>query len=210
MRRLAASIPLVCLPLFLLACDKKQPMPTITEGNPAEAPSAITIANVFGTCEDPAVCATACNGGDGEQCRRLGTTYQFGNKATKKDDPTATTFYEKACTLKNASGCVSAGQMYEFHHGVDKDDAKAAGFYKQGCDLGSQVGCANYAIMQENGRGVTKDTAAAAALYDGACQKGAGLACERLRALRAQTPVQAGTQTDAGAAAVPTLHDAGH
>jgi hypothetical protein len=187
MRRVLAFFLLASSPAMLVACDKRKAMPTITEGNPEEAPSAITIANVFGTCEDPSACGAACNTGDAEQCRRLGTTYQFGNKATKKDDATAASFYEKACALKNAAGCVSAGQMYEFHHGVDKDDAKAAGFYKQGCDLGYQVGCANYAIMLENGRGVTKDVTAAAALYDGACQKGAGLACERLRALRAQS-----------------------
>ncbi len=191
---LLVLLVLASVPALLVGCDnKRRSSPSIMEGNPQEAPSAITIANVFGTCEDAGGCGEACNAGDAEQCRRLGTTFQFGNKATQKDDAKALGFYEKACTLKSAAGCVSAGQMFEFHHGVDKDDAKAAGFYKQGCDLGYQVGCANYAIMLENGRGVPKDVVMAATLYDGACQKGAGLACERLRALRAQSP-----QMDAG------------
>ncbi len=202
MRRLVFVLLVSSLTL-LFACDKKKPVPVIAEGNPAEAPSAITIANVFGTCDDASACATGCKAGDAEQCRRLGATYQFGTKSTTKDDTTAARFYEKACAGKNAAGCVSAGQMYEFHHGVDKDDANAASFYKQGCDLGSQVGCANYAIMLENGRGVTKDVAAAAALYDGACQKGAGLACERLRALRAQAPGRGADGGDGGAVTTP-------
>lgn len=203
MRTVLAFFLLAASPALLFACDKKKASPLVDPGNPAnpeEAPSAITIANVFGTCDDAAACAEDCNKGNADQCRKLGTTYQFGNKGTKKDELKATGFYEKACTMQSSAACVSAGQMYEFHHGVDKNDTKAAGFYKQGCDLGSQVGCANYAIMLENGRGVTKDLAAAAALYDGACQKGAGLACERLRALRAQNPpaVSNDAATDAG------------
>jgi TPR repeat protein len=191
--------PLVSAVLFasLVACDRKKPPPPPTEGNPQEAPSAITIANVFGTCADAGGCADACSSGDAEMCRRLGTTYQFGTADTKKDETKAAGLYEKACGLKSAMGCVSAGQMFEFHHGVDKDDAKAASYYKQGCELGNQVGCANYAIMLENGRGVPKDTNAAMALYDGACQKGAGLACERLRALRAQNAQSDGAASDA-------------
>lgn len=181
-----AARPLAALfacALLLLGCDDKRKPQPVVEGNPQEAPSAITIANAFGTCDDTAACATACNGDDPEQCRKLGTTYQFGTKTTSKDDVQARLFYEKACALKNAGGCVSAGQMYEFHHGVDKDDAKAAGFYKQGCDLGYQVGCANYAIMLENGRGIAKDVPQAMALYANACKAGAGLACDRLRVL---------------------------
>ena len=179
-------------------CDRKRAPPPPMEGNPQEAPSAITIANVFGTCEDAGGCEVDCDAGNGDQCRRLGTTYQFGNKSTHKDDTRTLSYYEKACAMKSAGGCVSAGQMYEFHHGVDKDDVKAAAFYKSGCDLGYQVGCANYAIMLENGRGVTKDVAAAAVFYASACRHGAGLACERMRALR---DLDAGAQASRDGAA---------
>ncbi len=186
MRNVVALLLAVASPavLFTSACDKRKAAPFIAEGNPQEAPSAITIANMFGTCEDAGACVSECEAGVAEGCRKMGTTYQFGNKGTPRDDLQATRMYERACALKSAGGCVSAGQMYEFHHGVLTDDAKAAGFYKQGCDLGYAVGCANYAIMLENGRGVPKDLGAAAALYDGACRAGAGLACDRLRVLR--------------------------
>jgi TPR repeat protein len=179
-----AVLALAVTLLATAGCDKRRAPPPPVEGNPQEAPSAITIANMFGTCDDAGACDDECDAGSAESCRKLGTTYQFGTKSTQKDDLKALHYYERACAMKNAGGCVSSGQMYEFHHGVDKDDAKAAAFYKQGCDLGYQVGCANYAIMLENGRGVPKDLAQAAALFDVACKQGAGLACDRLRVLR--------------------------
>jgi TPR repeat protein len=171
--------------LFLAAaCDKRRGAPQTQEA-PAPAESAITIANVFGTCDDLAVCETECDAGAADRCRRAGTTLQFGTKAVTKDDKRALAFYDRACALKSAAGCVSAGQMWEFHHGVEKDDRKAAALYKQACDLDDQVGCANYAIMLERGTGVPKDEAAATTLFDKACQRGAGLACDRLKVLRA-------------------------
>jgi TPR repeat protein len=171
--------------LVLVACDKRR----AREDEQAAAPpaSVVTIANVFGTCDDLAACETDCDAGAADRCRLVGTTFQFGTKAVTKDEKRALEYYDRACTMKNPGGCVSAGQMWEFHHGVDKDDAKAAAYYKQACDLDDQVGCANYAIMLERGTGVPKDDAKAMALFDKACQKGAGLACDRLKVLRAST-----------------------
>jgi TPR repeat protein len=168
--------------LALAACDRRRP--PSQEEQPTPAASVITIANVFGTCDDVGACEADCDAGVAERCRLAGTTFQFGTKAVTKDEKRALAFYERACSLKNPGGCVSAGQIWEFHHGVVKDDAKAAAFYKQACDLDDQVGCANYAIMLERGAGVPKDDRAAMALFDKACQKGAGLACDRLKVLR--------------------------
>jgi TPR repeat protein len=167
------------------ACDKRRDGSRPEGATIAPESSAITIANVFGTCEDEKGCEDACDAGDADPCRKLGTTYQFGNASVTKDEARATAYYERACAMKNAMGCVSSGQMYEFHHGVTKDDAKAATYYEKGCELGYQVGCANWAIMLENGRGVPKDVTRARALYEEACRQGAGLACERRRALGA-------------------------
>jgi TPR repeat protein len=181
MRRAALFVVLV-----LLACDKRRAPSQEDLAGPAT--SAITIANVFGTCDDLAACEADCDAGVAEPCRRTGTTFQFGTKAVTKDEKRALAYYERACALKNAGGCVSSGQMWEFHHGVDKDDTKAASFYKQACDLDDQVGCANYAIMLERGTGVARDTDKAIALFGKACQRGAGLACDRLKVLRASMP----------------------
>ncbi len=155
----------------------------------APAGSVFSVANAIGTCDDLSVCATECDGGSADRCRRLGVNYEFG-KGVDKDGARATALYERACAMSNADACVAAGRMYEYHHGVVKDDAKAAAFYGRACDSSDPTGCANLAIMLENGRGVAVDLERAGKLYDQACAKGAGLACERAKLLR--TAAEAG------------------
>jgi TPR repeat protein len=151
----------------------------------SEKPSAV-IGAAMGGCDDVARCASDCDGGSGESCRRLAVTYEFGTSDAGKNETTGTAFFDRSCALGSASGCVSSGQMHEYGHGVPKDPTFAANAYERACTLGWQVGCANWAIMLENGRGVPRDEAKAKSLYDGACKAGAGLACERLKVLSAK------------------------
>jgi TPR repeat protein len=168
------------------ACKSDRPSrdtPGAAEGMPAPSASAVTIANTMGSCDDVAACARDCAGGSGDACRRLAVTYEFGKSDAGHDETLGTTYFDRACALGDAPGCVSSGQMHEYAHGVPKDVAAAAAAYSKACTIGSQVGCANFAIMLENGRGVRKDLERARTLYDGACKAGAGLACDRLRFL---------------------------
>jgi uncharacterized protein len=153
------------------------------DGVPAPSASAITIANAMGTCDDVAACERECAGGRGDSCRRLAVTYEFGKTDGGRNETLGTTFFDRSCALDDPPGCVSAGQMHEYGHGVPKDFPAAAAAYAKSCALGWQVGCANWAIMLENGRGVEKDVVKARSLYDGACKAGAGLACERMKVL---------------------------
>jgi TPR repeat protein len=177
------------LALAVLAACKGNPD---SQGSPADgvpaaspAPSAITIANMMGTCDDVAACDRDCNAGKGTSCRLLAVTYEFGKSDAGRNETLGTTYFDRACALGDAPGCVSSGQMHEYGHGVPKDFAQAATAYAHACTLGWQVGCANWAIMLENGRGVEKDVAKAKTLFDSACKAGAGLACERAKALAA-------------------------
>jgi TPR repeat protein len=170
--------------LALVACKgNEENRAAPTEGVPVSAPSALTIANAMGSCDDVAVCERDCNGGHGDACRLLAVTYEFGKSDAGRNETLGTKYFDRACALGDAPGCVSSGQMHEYAHGVPKDDTEAAAAYARACTLGWQVGCANWAIMLENGRGVEKDVAKAKGLYDGACKAGAGLACERLKVL---------------------------
>jgi TPR repeat protein len=81
--------------------------------------------------------------------------------------------------MNDAPACVSAGQAYEYAHGVVKDDARAAHFYTQACEMGYGGGCYNEAIMLENGRGVPRDLQRAAMLYRRTCTQGAKTACPK-------------------------------
>ncbi|MGO8993966.1 MAG: tetratricopeptide repeat protein [Polyangiaceae bacterium] len=143
-----------------------------------------------GGCGDIAACQKRCDDGDGDQCRRLGDTFQFAPDGGR-DEARAVVYYVHACEMGNAVACLSAGHMFEYHHGVPEDDSRAAGYYKSGCDKGHMPSCANYAIMLENGRGVAKDVASAIKLYRDACSAGAGLACDRSRALSREAGAEA-------------------
>lgn len=134
----------------------------------------------MGTCADLSACTSACEGGQAEMCRALGASYAFGRAPAEKDEVRATRLYERACELGDAAGCLFAGQMYEYAHGVIKDDARATGLYQKACDVGWAPGCYNLAIMIEAGRGVPADRVRALALYRGACQAGAKQACEKV------------------------------
>jgi hypothetical protein len=141
----------------------------------------VTIGNTIGTCPDLVACEKECDAGSADRCRRLAATYAFGQSGVDKDEARATGLYEHACDMKDAPGCLFAGQMHEFAHGVPKDDAAAARFYGRACDLGYAAGCYNLAILYERGNGVTKDRAKAGDLYQVACTAGAKQACDRAR-----------------------------
>jgi TPR repeat protein len=162
------------------------------EGASDKGPPPITIANTMGTCDDLDRCARECNAGQGDSCRRLAVTYEFGKSDAGRNEALGTSYFDRSCALGNAAGCVSSGQMHEYAHGVPKDFPEAAAAYARACTLGWQVGCANWAIMLENGRGVPRDLQKAKSLYDDACKAGAGLACDRLKVLAGPKPADAG------------------
>jgi TPR repeat protein len=182
---------LLVIALFALAaCKDKSGSgtrgPFGLETPPLPSAPPVQIANVFGACDDLDVCERECDAGQADRCRRLGVTYEFGKGGdAARDETRGTAYFDRACALGNAPGCVSSGQMHEYGHGVTIDMPKAAAAYQKACDIGWQVGCANYAIMLENGRGVPKDLQKARELYESACAAGAGLACDRVKVMGA-------------------------
>ena len=177
------AIAAAALLAALCNCRVRDSDPTPTEGVPAPESSTMLIANAMGVCDDVAACERECNQAQADSCRRLAVTYEFGKSDAGRDETRGTKYFDRACALGSAAGCVSSGQMHEYGHGVPKDPTQAADAYGRACTLGWQVGCANLAIMLENGRGVPKDLDRAQSLYAQACKAGAGLACERMKAL---------------------------
>ncbi len=101
-------------------------------------------ANPTGTCSDVALCAQECNAGQADSCRLLAVTYEFGKGGAGRNEPLAATYYDRACALGNAPGCVSSGQMHEYGNGVPKNPAEASSAYSRACTLGWKVGCTNW------------------------------------------------------------------
>ena len=181
--------------ILLAACGRGGAKQQKAQEEPAAPPaSVVSIGNELGACTELPVCDKQCDGGLADACRRLGVSYEFGKGGATKDETRAAAFYSRACALKEANGCLSAGRMYEFAHGVAKDEKRAESFYDQACSIGFTAGCYNDAIMLENGRGVAKDLARAAVLYDRACNAGSKTACESAKSARARLAMD-----DAGA-----------
>jgi TPR repeat protein len=172
----------VCLFLFgvLVACGRGA---SPSQEQAAPAGSVISVALAIGTCDDVEVCERECDAGSADRCRRLAATYALGRGAGK-DEARATALYEQACTMKDPSACVFAGQMHEYAHGVPKDDAKAASLYARSCDMEWPAGCYNLAIMYENGRGVQVDRSKAEEKYGRACAAGAKQACDKAKEMQ--------------------------
>jgi TPR repeat protein len=166
-----------------VGCGKTPP--GASGDQPAPSASVVSIGVAIGTCTDVALCASECDAGSADRCRRLAATYAFGENVPR-DEARATALYEHACDMNDPAACVFAGQMHEYAHGVPKDDAKAVALYDRACSAGWTAGCYNLAIMYEHGRGVGADRARAARLYDQACGAGAKTACESAKALHAE------------------------
>ena len=176
-RRAAGAL---CL-LALAACDHK--LASVGESPPpAPSVSVASIGLALDTCDDVNACAARCDAGVADRCRALAATYETGS-GVDKDETRATSLYERACTLNDASACVFAGRMYEYAHGVNKDDTRATRLYERACDMNWVGGCYNLAIMLEHGRGVAPDRARAAELYQHACTAGASPACAKVKEL---------------------------
>ena len=89
----------------------------------------------------------------------------------------------RQCAEKRATGCVSAGRLYEFGHGVTADPSRAFPLYEEACELKYAGGCYNAAVLLEAGKGVERDQARAHGLFAKVCQMGSNTACAQAQAL---------------------------
>jgi uncharacterized protein len=189
MRVLSLGLALVALGLSVGACKKDKKDNT---DKTAPTNSVITLGIEMAACDDVDFCQKRCDDGRADDCRRLGVAFQLGKGKVPQDEKRAAFLFEKGCALRSAMSCVSAGQMYEYEHGVDRDFGKAAGYYEKACDAGYPPGCYNFAIMLENGRGVVRNVEKAIANYEVACRAGAQTACGKAKELRDALPPDAG------------------
>lgn len=99
------------------------------------------------------------------------------------DDPTAekrAAWAEKACSGKNATGCIELALLFEKGLGGKKRDLKQALFYQiTACDLDSAMACNTSAEMMEKGIGIAKNPERAAESYARACKLGLEEACTK-------------------------------
>ncbi len=84
-----------------------------------------------------------CEGGIAMACRNLALMLNDAEQATP--------YFEKACKLFDAGGCLLVAQAFESGVGIKADKAKAAIHYHKACELGAGQGCVKLVLMGVRG-----------------------------------------------------------
>ncbi len=114
-----------------------------------------------------------------------GGAFRVDSLEAKKYYIQAKEYFEKACNLNYAKGCVSLGSLYEGENLVIRREPrlkkrleKAIQYYSKACDLNDKFGCSRLGAMQYIGKGVVKNEKQAAEKFEKACKLGKQEACE--------------------------------
>ena len=136
----------------------------------------------------PAELQKACDGGNLQDCKRLGDMYRRSHleEADAKSAALyqkALPFYQKACDGGDAKRCGDLSTMYFDGLGVSKDLAKAVLLEKKACDGGDTGECLGLGDLYEGGvPGILpKDGAKAVALYQKACDDWYWVGCVKVK-----------------------------
>ncbi|MCX6075550.1 MAG: tetratricopeptide repeat protein [Campylobacterales bacterium] len=103
----------------------------------ADAAAQYKNGNEIKACE---LYSKACDDGNANGCRRLGTLYSNG-EGVRKDKKKASELYGKACNSGDNNGCWMLGFMYNVGDGVKQDKIKASELFSKACNGGYANGC---------------------------------------------------------------------
>ncbi|GAA8220089.1 hypothetical protein HpKG35_01130 [Helicobacter pylori] len=115
-----------------------------------------------------------------------GGTFRGDSLEAKKYYIQAKGYFEKACELNYAKGCVSLGGLYEGENLVigEKNPRlkerlkKAVQYYSKACELQNSMGCSSLGDMHYIGESVVKNKKQAMEKFEKACELGYKQACK--------------------------------
>lgn len=102
----------------------------------------------------PAACLTKCDAGDGAACTLVGTFYelgQFNQTRTASDGAMALDFYQRACALRSADGCMALASKTMAGHDIAKDETAALALFHHLCEERHAPACRAEGVALING-----------------------------------------------------------
>ena len=133
----------------------------------------------YGQAENrPAELQQSCDGGNAQDCKRLGDMYRRSHLPDAETKSAALyqkalPFFQKACDEGDAIRCGDLGDVYADGLGVPSDMPKAVQLWKKACDASDAAGCyalgnmykGSWGALYPSVPGLPQDNAKAVALY---------------------------------------------
>ncbi len=122
-----------------------------------------------------------CNGGDAEECCRLGVAYLKGGNRGKKDMFKAERFMLKACEGGHDICCGNVAYIYFTYDDVNWNYESGAKVLDRACGEKNATACTKLGDWHCQGKGVLYDPDKAARYFTTACEFGNTKACDKLK-----------------------------
>ncbi|MCA9585448.1 MAG: sel1 repeat family protein [Myxococcales bacterium] len=131
-----------------------------------------------------------CKKSDARACLSLGSRLS-GSSLGAADPERGLYYYDRACALGDASGCIMGGRARiegrKGPNGADllkKDPAKGVAILDRACKENSVSACSALGQYLTDGRHMPKDAARAATLFGEVCKRGSSFGCVELALLQ--------------------------
>ena len=135
---------------------------------------------------DPLQLKDKCLQDQPSACNDLGSLYLTGQAGLNEDATTARSYFQRACSLHFALGCMNLATLNVNALGGSQNLMQAALLYENSCQLGETRGCSAAGFMYATGTGITSNPEHGKRLLDKACKSDDAPGCLYLGALFAQ------------------------
>ncbi|EGF89377.1 sel1 repeat family protein [Asticcacaulis biprosthecium C19] len=113
-------------------------------------------------------------------CTAYGRAFEQGNRGLDKDDTQAAAYYQMACDMGDAVGCVYLGILRDEGRGGPVDMGQALQLYDKACKANNLFGCYREGVALVNHAKTPEDVTRGLALLQAACDKDFAAACGSL------------------------------
>lgn len=121
-------------------------------------------------------CSAKCQAGDGGACAIIAMHYESGI-GNPVDSRKSNEFFEMACDLKSAQGCMRLARQRMTGEGCSKDEPAGLAIFDRLCNGGRGEACTAAGVAHIAGRGAAADSALGLKLLKQGCALGSTEGC---------------------------------